>query len=79
MFWFEKAGVRDRQIWVSWISDTTFNLLRFSKKENTRLIMQQWTQNQYILTKWLTEEDVQGALQAAEEILEEKAKSWNEA
>ena len=45
-----------------------------SKKENTRLIMQQWTQNQYILTKWLTEEDVQGVLQAAEDMLEEKAK-----
>ena len=36
--------------------------------------MQQWTQNQYILTKWLTEEDVQGVLQAAEDMLEEKAK-----
>ena len=36
--------------------------------------MQQWAENQYILTKWLTEDDVQGALQAAEEILEEKAK-----
>ena len=45
-----------------------------SKNENTRLIIQQWAENQYILTKWLTEDDVQGALQAAEEILEEKAK-----
>ena len=37
--------------------------------------MQQWIQNQYILTKWLSEEEVQSILQNAELALEEKAKT----
>jgi len=52
--------------------EKVINLL--SNKENTRLIMKQWIEKQYTLTKWLSETEVEKALQLAENSLEESAK-----